>query len=97
MFSGRYKKLVFTIFAVLFLAGLVYLFFNDSGIVKYLKLKQQVNALNAQVDSANAENSRLQLEIDSLQNKVPAKIEKVAREKYNMIRKGEKAIKIIEK
>ena len=34
--------------------------------------------------------------IDSLKQKVPAKIEKTAREKYDMIRKGEKVIEVKE-
>ncbi len=90
-------KIKYVIFAVFFLIGLVYLFVNNSGVIKYLKLKQQVNSLNQQIDSVNVENKRIKNEIDSLQNKVPAKIEKVAREKYNMIKKGEKKIQVIEK
>jgi cell division protein FtsB len=34
----------------------------------------------------------LEAEIDSLKRNVPAKIEKIAREKYNMIRPNEKKI-----
>ncbi len=90
-------KIKYIIFAVFFLIGLIYLFVNDSGVIKYLKLKGQVNTLNEQIDSVNAENKRIKAEIDSLKNKVPAKIEKVAREKYNMIRKGETKIQVIEK
>ena len=92
--NGRLK---YVIFAVFFIIGLLYLFFNNSGVIKYLKMKQQVNTLNQQIDSVNVENKRIKSEIDSLQNKVPAKIEKVAREKYNMIRKGETKIQVIEK
>ncbi len=92
--NGKLKYIIFTIF---FIIGLLYVFFNNSGVIKYLKMKQQVNALNEQIDSVNVENKRIKSEIDSLQNKVPAKIEKVAREKYNMIRKGETKIQVIEK
>ncbi len=90
-------KLKYIIFAIFFIIGLLYVFFNNSGVIKYLKMKQQVNALNDQIDSVNVENKRIKSEIDSLQNKIPAKIEKVAREKYNMIRKGETKIQVIEK
>jgi len=41
----------------------------------------------------NEENKSLRNEVDSLERKVPAKIEKTAREKYGMIRKGEKPSK----
>jgi cell division protein FtsB len=43
------------------------------------------------------ENVRLKNEIDSLQKKVPAKMEQVAREKYNMKRKDETLIEVEEK
>jgi cell division protein FtsB len=90
-------KLKYIIFAIIFVAGLVYLIFNESGVIKYLKLKEQVKSLNEQVSDVDKDNKRLQSEIDSLNNKVPAKIERTAREKYGMIRKGEKTIKINEK
>jgi len=92
--NGRAKYLIFAVF---FIIGLIYLFFNDSGVVKYLRLKGQVDSLNVQIDSVTSGNKIIKAEIDSLQNKVPAKIEKTAREKYNMIRKGEKKIQVIEK
>jgi cell division protein FtsB len=95
--SSSMSKLKYIVFAVLFIAGLTYLIFNESGVGKYLKLKQQVNVLNDQVSDADKDNKKLQAEIDSLKNKVPAKIEKTAREKYGMIRNGEKTIKINEK
>ena len=92
--NGRLKYFIFAIF---FLAGVLYVFFNDSGILKYLKLRNQIRTLNEQISYADKDNKQLQAEIDSLQKKVPAKIEKIAREKYGMIRKGEKTIQIIEK
>jgi cell division protein FtsB len=90
-------KIKYIAFVVLLITGLAYLFFNESGVIKYLKLKQQVKVLNDQISDVSKDNKRLQDEIDSLKNKVPAKIEKIAREKYNMIRKGEKSIKVSEK
>ena len=35
--------------------------------------------------------------VDSLQNKIPAKMEQIAREKYNMKREGEIKIEVEEK
>ena len=75
----------------------MYLIFNESGVIKFLKLKEQVKLLNQQISDVDKDNKRLQSEIDSLKNKIPAKIEKIAREKYGMIRKGEITIKVIEK
>jgi cell division protein FtsB len=84
-------------FVILFIAGFMYLIFNESGVIKFLKLKEQVKLLNQQISDVDKDNKRLQSEIDSLKNKIPAKIEKIAREKYGMIRKGEITIKVIEK
>ncbi len=91
------KTGIIWLFLVIFILGLIYLTFNENGILRYVKLRRQLDSLNTQITKVKKDNKDLQSSIDSLQNKVPAKIEKVAREKYNMIRKGEKEIKIIEK
>lgn len=91
------KKFVLFIFAAIFLVGLAYLFFNDAGILKYMSLKSQIEQVQTRIDSVQQDNRRLEAEIDSLKKKIPAKIERTAREKYNMIRKGETSIKVIEK
>lgn len=91
------KKLRVYIFFVLFLFGVVFIFFNESGVLKFVKLRSEVNELNHQIEKLQNENRDLQAEIDSLQQKVPAKIERVAREKYGMKRPNEKSIEVIEK
>ena len=97
MFKSKSKKIKIYIFLILFLIGLAFLFFNEFGILKYQNLKNDVKTLNEQITDTQKENKALQQEIDSLQKKIPAKIEKTAREKYHMIRKGEKAIRVKEK
>ena len=87
---------MFTLIVVV-LFGLLYIMFNENGIIKYLTLKHQLNSLKEEVSKVEDTNKKLKESIDSLRAKVPAKIEKIAREKYNMMRKGEKAVKIIEK
>ena len=91
------KKIKYYIFFIFVLIGLLYLLFNDSGVVKYLKLKSQLKNLNEQISNVKKDNKKIEADIDSLRDKIPAKIEKTAREKYGMIRKGEKTIKIIQK
>jgi len=83
-------------FVVIFIAGLIFLFFNEQGVVKYLKLKNEVSELDSQIKKIDEENKKLQGEIDSLKKKIPAKIERTAREKYDMQRDGEKVIKVEE-
>jgi cell division protein FtsB len=91
------KKLRFYIFLILFLIGLAFILFNEYGLLKYQNLKSDVKSLNEQISNTEKENKALEGEIDSLQKKIPAKIEVTAREKYNMLRKGEKDIQVKEK
>ncbi len=97
MFKFKSNKIKIYIFLILFLIGLAFLLFNEFGIMKYQNLKDDVKSLNEQITNTQKENKELEGDIDSLQKEIPAKIEKTAREKYNMIRKGEKAIKVKEK
>ena len=91
------RKFFLGLVGVIFLAGILFVLFNEYGVVKYIKLKNQVNELNQKIEKAELENKKLQGEIDSLENKVPAMIEKVAREKYNMMRPGESKIVVEDK
>ncbi len=91
------NKLLRYIFIIVVLIGIGFLIFNESGFIKYLKLKSEVNQLNKEVKSKELENKNREAEIDSLEKKNPAKIEQVAREKYGMMKKGEKVIKVEEK
>lgn len=93
----RSTKFIVIIVGLFFLIGILFLFFNEYGVLKFIKLNRQVNELNEKIRTVEIENKRLQAEIDSLENKVPAKIEKVAREKYNMMRPGESKVVVEEK
>ena len=90
------RKFSFYIITILFFFTAAYLLFNEDGILKYISLQNDVKKIKNKIIEVEQENKRLEGEIDSLQRKVPAKVEKIAREKYNMIRKGEKTIKIVE-
>lgn len=89
-------KLKYYLLLILIAGGTAFLFFNEYGIIKYLKLKNEVDELNKKYSRVEEENSRLKSEIDSLEKKIPAKIEKSARENYRMIKPGEKSIEIKE-
>jgi cell division protein FtsB len=93
----RSRKFILTIIGLIFIAGIFFLFFNEYGILKYIKLNNQVTELNEKIKEVERKNKKLQGEIDSLEKKVPAKIEQVAREKYNMKRQGETKIVVEEK
>jgi len=89
------RKVKIYVFGLLFLFGLAVLLFNDQGVFKYLKLKKEVKEINEQIKALEKENKQLEMGIDSLRRKIPAKIERTAREEYNMIREGEKTIRIV--
>ena len=91
------RKIGLGLLAVILVIGFAFILLNEDGLIRYLRLKSELKTLNEQVDSVDMQNKNLQNDIDSLKNKIPAKIEKVAREKYHMIRKGEKVIKVQEK
>jgi cell division protein FtsB len=82
---------------VIVFVGTVGVIFNEFGLLKFLRLQKEVNSINVDIKKEMDENKSLRNGIDSLERKVPAKIEKSAREKYGMIRKGEKSIQVIEK
>ena len=91
------NKIIRYIFLLTVLIGLGFLVFNESGFIKYLKLKNEVKELRNEVSEKELENENREAEIDSLEKKNPAKIERTAREKYGMMKKGEKIIKVEEK
>lgn len=86
------KKFRFYLITAVVVIGTLYLLFNNYGVVKYVKVKSELDDLNLRITQLEEENRKLEAEIDSLQKNIPSKIEKVAREKYNMIRPNEKKI-----
>ena len=86
------KKTRFYIIAAVVVIGTLYLLFSSYGVVKYAKVKSELEDLNTRITQLEDENRKLEAEIDSLKRNVPAKIEKIAREKYDMIRPNEKKI-----
>lgn len=90
------KKINFKLLLIVIVSFIMILFllFNEFGLLKYLKLKKEVSTITNEINKVKEKNQALKNEVDSLERKVPAKIEKVAREKYGMIRPGEKSIEI---
>ena len=83
-----------TLVVFLFFVATMFILFNEFGLLKYMRLQKEVNETKKEIQLVNEQNRLLKNEVDSLERKVPAKIEKSAREKYGMIRKGEKTIDI---
>ncbi len=76
---------------VFLLAVFAFLLFNDYGVINYLKLNYKLDELDTDIEKVESQIKKIETEIDSLHNS-NFKLEKVAREKYNMIREGEKTL-----
>lgn len=74
---------------------LLFFFFYKFGFLKYYTLRNQKLELIQKIAQVEAENKLLRSEIDSLKY-MDSKIEKVAREKFKMMRKGEKIFSVEE-
>lgn len=86
----------FLFIVLLCVTGGAYLLFNEKGIIRYVELKNEVDDLNEQIELLEIKNTMLEGEIDSLKKKIPSKIERTAREKYDMLRPNEKKIEFVE-
>ena len=96
MAKNKKKKSFLYFILSLFLIGLLYLTFNEHGLIKYVKLENEVTTLSDEIIRLQDENTRLNNEIDSLKKVIPAKIEQIARERYDMIKEGEQTIEVKE-
>ncbi len=96
MAGNKKKKIVLYTFLVVVIIGVSYILFNEYGMLKYFKIKSELESINMQIETLKEENVRLQNEIDSLKSKIPAKIERTAREEYDMMRENEVKIDVNE-
>lgn len=87
------KKMSFVIIVSIISITILFFIFNKFGLVKFFALKKEKNDLVEKLEEVNQKNTQLNSQIDSLKNN-EGKIEKVARERYNMKRNGEKVIQI---
>jgi len=95
--AGKKNKILLLIYILVAIVGFLYLTFNDYGFIKYLKVKKEKEKVEREIDSIKVNTKKLEGEIDSLKRKEPAKIEKIAREKYGISRPNEVIIKVEEK
>lgn len=71
----------------------LYVFFGPRGIVQRIRLENAKAELETKIRAEEAETQRLQAESKALEGDKKA-IEKVAREKYGMIREGETVYRV---
>ncbi|MBW7887507.1 MAG: septum formation initiator family protein [Bacteroidetes bacterium] len=83
------RAIVIGILAILFVVA----FFSSNGIYARLKLESQKKEIQEKIRTAEEEQEKLKAASKALEGDDKA-IEKVAREKYGMVREGEKVYKV---
>jgi cell division protein FtsB len=85
------------VIGVLLLAGAAYfaLFGGEYSLLELRRLRGDLATEQARLDSAQVEIARLRARVDSLEND-SATIERLARERYGLIRPGERLYRFVE-
>ena len=98
MIKKRQKKQntikIYLLLAAL-LMGTLGLFYVDFGIIKLINLKTKQNKLQVEIEGLLTQQISIQEEIHKLKHDTNY-IEKIAREKFMMVKPGEKVFKVIE-
>lgn len=87
------SMLIGVIYLLVVILILIFLFVNNKGILKYMDVRQRVKNLEGEIDTSEQKINKIEAEIDSLKTD-KFKIEKTAREKYNMKRPHEKGLEV---
>jgi len=99
---GKSKSIVTT--QKQFLQGLVFLIclsliivfiFGDHGLIKLYKIKQKRKKIQYNITQLRQEKEKQSIKKNKIENDLDY-IEKIAREKYKMVKPGEKIFKVIE-
>jgi cell division protein FtsL len=90
--SSRARFYIYLIAAIIVVAFIV---FNSDGLLKYFTLNSQINEIEEQIKAVETKLDSLNREIELLKND-NKKIEKVAREKFNMHKPDEIPIRVEE-
>ncbi len=84
------------IYFIVLVVLLLYLFFNKFGLVKYLELKSEIGSIETKTKKTELQIKKYEEDIKSLK-KNDSKLEEVAREKFHMKKKNEKAFQFKDK
>ncbi len=94
------KKTIFQnrimIFPLILILGGLFLISNDMGIVKWYQLRKERNRIKAEIDQFIQNEAILTDELDRLKNDEEY-IKKIAREKFHMVKPGEKVFRVIDR
>ncbi|MBU2583810.1 MAG: septum formation initiator family protein [Bacteroidetes bacterium] len=91
--TAAQKKILISFGAISLLLLIAFtLIFTEKGFYSYYKMKNEKEQLQLEIDSLTRVNDSLKTEIELLQTS-DEKIEKVAREKFGLVKPGEKIYK----
>ena len=86
--QGVIVRIAFGVFGLLTLAMLLLAVFNDKGALQVRTRSQKLEALQNEITNIDAENKKLNAEIQALRSD-PTTIEKFAREELKLVKPGE--------
>ena len=84
------------VFFLIFIVGGLFLVSNDMGIVRWYQLHSERNQVKAEIDQLIQDEAELTNELDRLTNDKEY-IKKIAREKFYMVKPGEKVFRVIDR
>ena len=79
----------------IFLSGFVFLFTIDFGVIKLINLKKERSDLQIEIEQLLTQQITIREEIKKLKYDT-SYVEKIARERFLMVKPGEKVFKVIE-
>ena len=80
---------------IIFLSGVVFLFTIDFGVIKLINLKKERSNLQLEIEQLLTQQITIREEIKKLKYDT-SYVEKIARERFLMVKPGEKVFKVIE-
>ena len=94
------KKTIFQnrimIFPLILVLGGLFLISNDMGIVRWYQLRKERNHIQGEIDQFIKDEAVLTDELDRLKNDEEY-MKKIAREKFHMVKPGEKVFRVIDR
>jgi cell division protein FtsB len=89
-----YHRKKFFLYLLILLAVLSYAVFGKKGVLQRVELEMENRTLKEKLKTEQEKTTILQKEIQELKTS-DSKIEKVAREKYGMVKEGEEIYKVV--
>ena len=86
--KNQHKPIMITIFICL-----IWILFNESGVIKWIKLSYEHNQLTNELEKIQLEEETLTGHLDKLENDIDY-IEHLAYSKYKMVKPGEKIFRV---